>query len=208
MAEASQNSNAFDSGRQRLGEVYAKALIGAAEKAGKTSQVLEELDSVVNDVLANLPKLAAALESPRVPIEHKLTLLDRAFGGKMSKELLNFLKVAAKHGRLDCLKAVNRAAKDLHNEMRGRVEVHVRTAEPAGPELLAKIAAQLKLALQRDVDLRAGVDPSLIGGLLVRVGDTVYDGSVANRLKRLRAETLDKTSQQIRQALDRFAVET
>ena len=208
MPTDSQNSTAFDSGRQRLGEVYAKALIGAAEKAGKTEQVLEELDSVVNDVLANVPKLAAALESPRVPHEQKLKLLDRAFADKMSKELLNFLKVASKHGRLDCLRAVNRAAKDVFNEMRGRVEVQVRTAEPAGPELLAKIAEQLRRALKREVDLHAGVDPSLIGGLLVRVGDTVYDGSVANRLKRLRTETLDKTSQQIRHALDRFAVET
>lgn len=205
MADAAENSIPFDSGRQYLGKVYAKALLGATEKTGKTDAVLAELDSLVHDVLAKLPKLSALLDSPRVPSEEKVKILDRAFAHQMSKELLNFLKVASKHGRLDCLAAINAAAKDLYNELRGRVEVQVRTAEPVGPEQLDKIANQLRLALKRDVELRVAVDPALLGGLVVRIGDTVYDGSVANRLRRLRDETLDKTAIQIRQALDRFA---
>jgi F-type H+-transporting ATPase subunit delta len=120
---------------------------------------------------------------------------------------LNFLKVVSRHGRLDCLKAVNRAAHEMYNEMRNRVAVFVRTAAPVTPELLEQIAQRLRTALKRDVEMHASVDPSLIGGLVVRVGDTVYDGSVTNRLRRLRDETVERTAQQIRQALDRFAVE-
>lgn len=208
MPDAVENSIPFDSGRQYLGKVYAKALVGAAETNGKTEGVLAELDSFVNDVLAKLPKLAALLDSPRVPHEEKVRILDRALANKMSSDLLNFLKVASRHGRLDCLPAINRAAKELYNDMRGRVEVHVRTAEPVSPDQLAKIAEQLRRALKREVELRPKVDPSILGGLVVRIGDTVYDGSVANRLRRLRDETIDKTAQQIRQALDRFAAET
>lgn len=207
MPDTAENSIPFDSDQQYIGKVYAKALLGAAEKSGQTPALLSELDSLVSDVLAKLPKLAALLDSPRVPHEEKVKILDRAFAGQMSKELLNFLKVVSRHGRLDCLAAVNRAAKDLFNEMRGRVEVQVRTAEPVGPEQLEKITNQLKMALKRDVDVKTGVDPALLGGLVVRIGDTVYDGSVANRLARLRDETLDKTALQIRQALERFATE-
>ncbi|MEQ8788746.1 MAG: ATP synthase F1 subunit delta [Pirellulaceae bacterium] len=197
----------FDTGQQHLGKVYAKGLLGAADKAGVTETVLEELRSLVGDVLSKLPKFAAALRSPRLSHEEKLTLLDRAFGGKMNPLLLNFLKVVSRHGRLDCLGAIEHEARQLYNEARGRIEVRVRTAEPVDQELLASITQRLSEALKSELDVTNDVDPELLGGVVVRVGDTVYDGSVANRLQRLRAATVAKTEQEMRHALARFTSE-
>src|SRR5262245_46105419 len=96
-------SETIDASRQHLGTVYAKALLGAAEKVGQADQVVEELESLVADVLNKLPALEEALKTPRLTHEERLPILDKAFGGKMSATALTFLKVVSKHGRLDCL---------------------------------------------------------------------------------------------------------
>src|SRR5688572_19047662 len=133
MADAT-HSTTLDPGRQQIGTVYAKAILGAAEKQGLTDVVLEELQSLVEDVLDKLPQLREALQSPRLDAEQKIALLDKAFAGRMQPLLLTSLKVLARHGRLDCLRAILSEAKKIHNEIRGRVEVRVATATPiSGP---------------------------------------------------------------------------
>src|SRR5688500_16298164 len=110
-----KSHDVVDSGHQHLGSVYAKALLGAAESAGQSQQVLEELESLVADVLDKLPQLDAAFASPRLSAEEKSALIDRSFGGRVSKTLLHFLKVVARHGRLDTLRAILQAARKLYN---------------------------------------------------------------------------------------------
>ena len=205
MAENSQAEGGFDQGRERLGAVYAKALLGAAEKAGQLDRVLEELDSVVVDIFDKLPQLEATLSSPRVDSEQKLRMLDAAFRGKMSPTLLNFLKVAAQHGRLDCVRAIRHAARKIYNEMRGRVEIWVRTAQPLSNPLRQSITERLKQQLGKDVDLKTQVQPELLGGIVLKIGDTLYDGSLANRLEQTRGAALEATMQSIRRSEDRFA---
>ncbi len=206
MADTEGKSESFDSDDQYLGSVYAKALLGAADKAGNTEAVLDEFDSLVGDVLDSLPKLDAVLSSPRVPLPSQIEILDKAFGGKMAKELLNFLKVVAEHGRFECIRAMNRTARRLYNEGRGRVSVEVRTAEALDASTLESIGSKLAERLGREVEVTAVVNPDLIGGMVVRVGDTVFDASLLNQLDRLRQVTLEKTTQQIRDSIERFEI--
>jgi len=194
----------FDSEQKHLGDVYAKALLGATESANNTEQVLDEFDALVGDVLNKLPKLEATLTSPRVPEDAKVQMLDKAFGGKMSATLLNFLKVVCEHRRFDCVRAMNRAAHELQNELTGRVDVQITTVEPLTDELGERVADRLETLLGKKVNLTTQIDADLIGGLEVRVGDTVYDASVLGRLGRLRQEAVERTSQAIRQSLERF----
>lgn len=198
-----QAQESLDSTRQRLGMVYAKALLSAA--GGDVDVVIEELDSFVNDVLAATPQLQNALASPRLALEEKEGILDKAFGDKMNATLLRFLKVVVAHERGDCYGDIQRAATVLYNEQQGRVEVQVRTAEPLDDAAANDIRHRLSSNLGRDVLVDYQVDPELIGGLVVRVGDTVFDGSVANRLARMREATLQQTTQTIRNSLQRFA---
>jgi F-type H+-transporting ATPase subunit delta len=205
---AKSKHDAIDLGRQHLGAVYAKALLGAADKAGQAEQVLAELESVVEDVLNKLPQLDAAFASPRIGAEEKKALIDRAFGGRMSLTLIHFLKVLAQHGRLDALRAILKAAKRLFNELRGRVEVTVETAYPLSNPVRERITARLTQMLGREVVLTTSINDELLGGLVVRIGDTVYDGSLAAQLQQMQEVALEHTTQSIRESLERFAVST
>ncbi len=207
MAAKRSNQKGFDAGGGPVATVYAKALIGALEASGQTEPVMVELESLVEDCFDQLPQFEAALASPRVPQDDKLAMLDKAFQGRMTPILLDFLKVAAQHGRLDCLRGVLWAGKKLLNELRGRVEAELETATEIDLPLRKQIVGVLQAALGRPVDMTATVRPELIGGLLVRVGDSVYDASVVNQLRRVRDDVLDSTTQAIQGALARFAAE-
>jgi F-type H+-transporting ATPase subunit delta len=208
MAKSRRNQDTRDASRQHLGSVYAKALLGAAEAAGQADLVVEELEALVTEVLDKLPQLDEALKSPRLTHEERLPVLEKAFGGKMSATTLTFLKVVSKHGRLDCLRAIARAARKQLNTARGRVEVIVETAYPLSNPVRERIVGRLTQLLGREVILTTEVNADLLGGLMVRVGDTVYDASLAARLKKLEQVTLDHTKQAIRESIERFAMTT
>jgi F-type H+-transporting ATPase subunit delta len=205
MVEA-RHATVLDPVEQQLGKVYAEALLGAAQKAGNAEAVLAELNSLVRDVLQKLPQFDAVLQLPKVSHEEKARLLDNAFQGKMSVVLLNFLKVLTRRGRFSALRAIERAAQKLHHERTGRTEVQVRTAEPLSPDMYARVMDRLRQSLGREPVLHVEVDPDLIGGVVIRIGDTVYDGSVAHQLVRLRDETAAKIAREIRQSSARFAL--
>jgi F-type H+-transporting ATPase subunit delta len=208
MARANGNSDTIDAGHQHLGTVYAKALLGAAEKVGQADTVVEELEAIVSDVLTKLPVLNETLTTPRLTAEERLPILEKAFGGRVSPTTLTFLKVVSNHGRLDCLRAIAQAARKQLNVARGRVEVKVETAYPLSNPVRDRIAGRLRELLGREVILNAAVNEDLLGGLVVRVGDTVYDASLAARLKRMEQVALDHTKQSIRESIDRFAMTT
>ncbi|MHB0955303.1 MAG: ATP synthase F1 subunit delta [Pirellulaceae bacterium] len=205
MAESSDHRS-FDSSREHLGAVYAKGLLGAAEGQGLTERILTELNSLVDDVLARVVNFEAFLASPRVSLEEKTQVLDRAFAAQMTPLFLNFLKVMARHGRLNCLREVRSSAHKQYNLLRGRVEVLVKTATPLSGPLRSQIEQRLVVALGKPVDLQCSVHAGLLGGMLVRVGDTVFDGSLDNRLDKMQFEMADRTVQRIRDSLPRFLV--
>jgi len=193
-----------DIGIQHIADVYAEAFLGATEKAGRTKAVLEELDSMVRDVLDLHPDLEAVLSSGLVSHEEKVGILDRVFGGRASALLLSFLKVLSRHGRLDCLRAVHRQVHQQYNELRGRVPVRLATATPISDQLAGRIVDRLRAILEAEPILQRQTDRGLIGGLVVRVGDTVYDGSVANQLQQMRQQIIDRSAHEIQSRRNRF----
>ena len=203
MTEA-QQPTVFDSDQQQLAGVYAKALMNVGQKNGSVDQIVDELTAVVS-VVNELPKFKATLESPRVPAENKAKLIDGAFGSKVGKDVLNFLKIVADKGRFDCLSAIGATAAKLHDEMAGRVEATLTTAAPVEDSVRDQVAQKLAGVLGKTVNLKSVVDPAIIGGMVVRVGDTVFDGSVVNRLKQVRTRAVKRASDAIREQLDRFA---
>ena len=203
---ASQSAQEVNIDKQRLGAVYAKALLAAMEAQGRSEEVVGELDALIDEALQAVPDLELTLASPRISVDDKSNLLDRVFGGRFTDSTLTFLKVLARHGRLDCLRQIRRAAQNELNELRQRVAVSVTTAATIQDELRQRIQSHLQAKLGREVVLDCRVDPTIIGGLIVRVGDTVYDSSIANQLARMKEETLNKTALQLRESIDRFAV--
>src|SRR5690348_15545239 len=186
-----------DVGAYHLGMVYAKALLGAAEKEGKTDEALAELDALVNDVFRRHPQVEAALATAMINNEHKAAIVDRVFAGRVTTVFLNFLKVVAGHGRGGCLRAIRKAARDLLDRQRGRVRVRLTTAAPLDAELTGRIENQLRATLAGEPVLVRVVNPDLIGGIVFKVGDTVFDGSVASRLEQLRQQMIHRSVHEI-----------
>jgi F-type H+-transporting ATPase subunit delta len=193
-----------DTGLEHVAGVYAEAFLGAARAAGKTDELLGEFDSLVRDVLDGYPKLEEILVSALISHDDKIDIIDRVFGTQASPLVLNFLKVLSGHGRLDCLRAVQRRAHQLLDEFQGRVRVRVTTAAPVDPELAGRIAQGLSGLLDGEPVLEQAVDPELIGGVVVQVGDTVYDGSIAWQLENVRQQMIDRSAHEIQSRRDRF----
>ena len=194
-----------DVGVEQVADIYADALLGVAEKAGQTEAVLEEFDTLVGQVYERFPKLEAILGSALVAHEEKLEILDRVLGGKVSSEFLDFLKVVSRHGRLDILRAILRQARLRYERLRGRVRVCLTTATPLEQAQIQQLTENLRAMLGGEPLVEQVVDPTLIGGAVLRVGDVVYDGSIANQLQILRQEMIDRSVHEIQSRRDRFS---
>lgn len=190
---------------QSIAVVYAKALLGATEAAGATDAALAELDSLVSDVLDKLPRLDAIFSSALVSGDQKIALIDKSIGPQASPLLRNFLKVLATHGRLDILRAIRREARRMFDKMRGRLRVHVSTATELDKDLTRRLTDMLRGMLGAEPVLEITTRPELIGGLVLRVGDTVYDGSVSTRLERIREHMIERSVHEIQSGRDRFS---
>ncbi len=208
MTEAVKHDTVLDTGAEQLGKTYAQALIGAAQNAGVADQVIEQLGQLVDDYLDGSPQLAAAFSSPRIDVDEKIRVLDKIFGDEFHPVLVKLLKVMAGRGRLGYVRAVRQAAEDIHDEMLGRVLASVQTAIPLDDALRSQITERLGAVMNKEVRLRESVDPDLIGGMLIRVGDRVFDSSVSNRLDKMARKTRDGFSTQLLQKFEQFSSES
>ncbi|MFO0899542.1 MAG: ATP synthase F1 subunit delta [Pirellulales bacterium] len=204
MSASATSESAINVGQEQVALVYAKAFLASTEKAGETAARVEELTSLVDDVLVPQPQFAAVLGSRRLAHEEKTALIDRVFGGKASPLLLSFLKVLSSHGRLDALQAIGREVRARYDEQRGRKRVRITAATALDKPMLGELTEKLRAMLGGEPVLEVAVRPELIGGILIRVGDTVYDGSVASRLARLRTQMIDRSIHEIQSRRDRF----
>jgi F-type H+-transporting ATPase subunit delta len=201
-----KHETVMDVTEEQVARAYAKAFLGAIAGSANADGLVEELISVVRDVLDRFPKLEQTLNSSLVSQEQKEQMLDRIFGGKASKEVLNFLKVLSRHGRLNLVRQTSRLAKKLHAESRGMTDVEVRTAATLDETMLGEIQNQLRKVLGTEPVLSVKVDSSLIAGIVIRVGDRVYDGSVHTQLERTRTRIIEKATEQIDIQPERFMV--
>jgi F-type H+-transporting ATPase subunit delta len=189
---------------EHIAEVYARAFLDAAESARQTQALLAEFDSLVDDVLDSYPKFEAVICSTMISHEEITAVLDRVLGGRISPLLLNFLRVMSRHGRLDCLRQIHRRAHALYDILQNRVRVRLTTAAPLSAELASRIRIALRGKLEGEPVLELDADPKLIGGAVLRLGDTVYDGSIANQLQILRQQMMDRSAHEIQSRRNRF----
>jgi len=191
-------------GVEHIANVYAEALLGAAEGAGQTVAVLEELDSLVADVLNPHPELERILASGVISPDERSGILDRVLGGQASPLVMTFLKVVSRHGRMGCLRAIQVQAHAIHRRKLGQVAVQVTTATPLEQAAAQRLRKALQPLLGGAPMLHERVDPAVIGGVVVRVGDTIYDASVARQLETMRQQMIDRSAHEIQSRRDRF----
>ena len=203
---AAKHETVMDVTEEQVARVYAKAFLGAIGDSPNATSQVEELSSFVTDVLERFPKLEQTLNSSLVAEDQKEQMLGRILGGKASQEVLNFLKVLSRHGRLNIVRFASRLATKLHATQRGMTDVEIRVATPLSDALHGEIESRLRQVLGTQPVLTVKVDPSLIAGIVIRVGDRVYDGSVHNQLERTRAKMIDRDTEQIETRPESFLV--
>jgi len=195
-----------DVGAQRVAHVYAEALLNAADKQGQSEQVLESLESLIRDLFVAEPQLEAFLTSSAVGRERKAHLIDKVFEHQASVLFVDFLKVLNQHERLNLLRPILTAAKELRDERAKRIRVHVRSAVPLADEQTRRLRQQLQEALKLEPMLQTEVDPDLLGGVVLRVGDWLYDASVRAKLDSIRNQLIARSSHEIQSGRDRFSI--
>ena len=189
---------------ERLARVYAQAFLGVADKSADSNALVSELQSLVSDVLDQNPQLVHVLESSLVSPEQKETVLDKIFGNRASVQVLNFLKVVCRHGRLELIRTIARQATKLHAEASGLADVEVRVAAELDDELRKNLEDRIKNRLGKTPVFKVKIDPSLIAGIVVRVGDQVFDGSLATQLENARRAMIDRATDVIETQAGKF----
>ncbi|MBR5626600.1 MAG: ATP synthase F1 subunit delta [Thermoguttaceae bacterium] len=190
--------------REQLAEVYAEALAGACEaKNLPLESLLEEYDSFIEDVFNKYPKFETVFSSIMVPTEEKLRMIRDIFKG-ISEVFNGFLNTLTRRGRLELLRDINRQCHLLNNRKKGRVPVLISTATPMDDQTSSNLVDQLRQLVGGEPEIRTIVDPDMVGGIIVRVGDTVYDASIATQLKKVRQQMIDRSAHEIQSRRDSF----
>ena len=168
---------------------YAEALFAAAESKGQVEQFGELIDAVAGAVAAD-DRIAMALESPRVAKGVKARILERALKGEAPPEFVRFLQAVVRRGRQGLFAEIAQEYQGLVDLKLNRVHAGVTlTAEPDA-RTEQQIVERLTQALGREVRAHFRIDRNILGGVVVRVGDRILDGSVRRRLTTLKRRML------------------
>lgn len=160
---------------------YAKALFELLEPGSVVS--MRTALATLGTALSESTELQHAMASPAFGLEEKIGVLT-ALGRKLgSPEIgLNFLSQLVKTNRVPFLPDIAQAFAELADQAKGTQQIEVVSATPLDAGTQETLKAKLKTTLKRDVDIAMRVDPALVAGLQIRIGSTVYDSSLRNRL--------------------------
>ncbi len=186
-----------------IARVYSQALLDAT--GDQSEAVLEEFESFLKDVLDPNPKAERLLSSAMIPAEDKETFLKNAFGSVISPSFGNFLQVVAGHGRLNLLRPIYDAARILFETRSGKRRVRVTLASEPTEELRQQIQNHLQSQLPFQPEITYVIDESIIGGMILRIKDTVYDSSLRSRLARIKDQVRQRYLYEIQSGRDRFS---
>ena len=177
---------------QTVSKRYALALFNAAESAGEglTEQIQKEL-SFISDLWEKNAELRGFLEAPQISGDDKDKMLQMTFQGRISELLLQFLLFLLSKGRLVHILGINTRYDKLLKEKEGLVEAQVITAAPLDEKLSLPLKEIMEKKTGKKVSLIFKLDPGIIGGIRVIVGNQIIDHSIRTELDKLRENLLN-----------------
>ena len=172
---------------------YARALLEVSQKGGDPERVERELSAFVA-LMHEHALLNRSLVSPAVPPSSKRALIDAltARAGDLSAITIRLLLLLAERDRVTLLSEILDVYRDRLMDLRGVVRARITTALPLPDDRVQNIARNLETATGKQVMLETAVDPAVIGGAVTQIGSTVFDGSIARHLARLRQRFLSE----------------
>jgi F-type H+-transporting ATPase subunit delta len=169
---------------EALARVYAESLFGVAREHGNLDVVREQLDQFT-EALAGNRELELFFFSPYFSSKEKLEGLELAVSGA-DPDLQNFLEMLIEKHRMPAIFRIRRRFEELWKEENQRIEVTVTSAIELDPAIAEEVGAAVESQTGRSVELTSKVDESIVGGLVLQVGNMVLDASIKNRLEKLR----------------------
>ncbi|MFD2161170.1 ATP synthase F1 subunit delta [Paradesertivirga mongoliensis] len=166
---------------------YAKSLIDLAEEQNSLEAVKADIESFVN-VTRQSSQLQAVLKNPIIGIDKKKAILSQLFGPNSSKVVLSFFNIVVAKGRAEILYATAKEFMNEYNRRQGVLTAVVTSAAPLTEEQKSKIVSLVIEATNKKIVLETNIDPELIGGFVLKVGDKQVDTSIASSLTKLKKE--------------------
>ena len=181
--------------------VYARALLDLAVEADREEEVREELAELAR-LLDTNDAFARAVADPLVDAEVLERLVEKTLRGRLSDLVVDTLQVMNRKGRLSLVAALARAYAAADDERLGRVEVEVTTAVPLDDDRRRALARAASRFTGKQAVVNTTVDPGLLGGMVVRIGDRKIDTSIARELRRLGDRLHDRASREVQAGRD------
>ena len=189
-----------------LATVYARSLFELGIDAGGQGKVLElaeELDQIC-DLLVSDKRIGLFFSSPIIDINKRSNALSAIFTNKITDLTLRFLLILNSKGRLYYLQQIAAAYDQLVQEAMGRIEIDVLTPVAIDAELLATIKQRVHDLLGKEPVIHSYVDSAMLGGIKLRIGDKLIDGSVQTKLRRLSERIQNRGSVAIREKIGSY----
>jgi F-type H+-transporting ATPase subunit delta len=170
---------------QTVARRYAGALADVLLAGGSPREVQDEL-ILWESMIQSSELLREVFSNPTVAYEQKRALLEELIlKAKVRQPTANFLRILLKNQRLTELGEISRRLAQVLDERSGVIAAQVTTARPVSEEIKTSLSARLAAVTGKDVRLSFEIEEALIGGMVTRVGSTVYDGSIRNQLRQL-----------------------
>jgi len=163
---------------------YAKSLLELANEQSNLDTVKSDIDGVIVALKSN-SELQAVLKNPIISGDKKVNILKALFEGKVNPFVISFFQILVSKGRAAIILEIAEEFIREYNEVKGIVKATVTSASPLSAENLNVLGNKISQEIQASVLLTNNVNPSLIGGLVIRVGDRQIDASIAGRLNKL-----------------------
>jgi F-type H+-transporting ATPase subunit delta len=169
---------------------YARAIFGLARDEGRVDEVRGEMAQLAKLFEEN-PELRAVAFQPLHPVAERRAVLDKLMARLgLSPTVRQLCAILVEHGRMANFYMIREELERLADEAAGHVEAQVSAASPLPAAQLERLRRALTARTEREVQLRVNVDPTLLGGVIAKVGDLVFDGSLRTQLVQLRANLM------------------
>jgi F-type H+-transporting ATPase subunit delta len=173
-----------------VSRVYANSLFDIAKEKNILPQIEEEL-KVVSDIISEEDDLRKYLNSPGIDNVSKKELVDRVFAGKISEYIVNLMKLSIDNGRQSVISEIYKAFVELNDIANNRQRITVITQSNLDSSLLGKIKTEIGTKYGKEIIVTEQVDESILGGIIIKIGDLVIDGSLAKGLTNIRRNLLN-----------------
>jgi F-type H+-transporting ATPase subunit delta len=174
----------------RVASRYAKSLIDLSKEQQILDTVKNDL-SVFQQTLRQNAALQNLLKSPIVTNGDKIAVLNKIFGKSFQKLTLDFFKIVVNKNRAAVLESISTSFMDQYNALNNIISASVKTAQAIDATVAAEVTSFIEKQSGKKVSLTTSVDPTLIGGLVIQVGDNLYDASIAGKLNKVKQNLLN-----------------